>query len=221
MRKIIYPIVLLCTLLLMTGCEKYETYSDMKEKERDAINAFISQQGIQVIDEATFKAQGETTNTTSNQYVRFERNGVYMQIMRKGCGTKLEDKKNEVLDCRFREQNIMTGQVVIRNDIHAFITLSGLGTVDVANYIDRMNVYRNGNNITGSFIYGMMYQFHGSASVPAGWLVPLNYISVGYPEEDNDEIAKVRLIVPHSQGTADASSSVTPYFYEITYQRKL
>lgn len=204
----------------MTGCEKYETYSDMKEKERDAINSFISQQGIQVIDEATFKAQGETTNTTSNQYVRFERNGVYMQIMRKGCGTKLEDKKNEVLDCRFREQNIMTGQVVIRNDIHAFISLSGQ-TIDVGAAPDRMNVYRNGNNITGSFVNGMMYQFHGSASVPAGWLVPLNYISVGYPEEDNDEIAKVRLIVPHSQGTADASSSVTPYFYEITYQRKL
>lgn len=220
MRKIIYPIVLLCTLLLMTGCEKYETYSDMKEKERDAINSFISQQGIQVIDEATFKAQGETTNTTSNQYVRFERNGVYMQIMRKGCGTKLEDKKNEVLDCRFREQNIMTGQVVIRNDIHAFISLSGQ-TIDVGAAPDRMNVYRNGNNITGSFVDGMMYRFHGSASVPAGWLVPLNYISVGYPEEDNDEIAKVRLIVPHSQGTADASSSVTPYFYEITYQRKL
>ena len=204
----------------MTGCEKYETYSDMKEKERDAINSFISQQGIQVIDEATFKAQGETTNTTSNQYVRFERNGVYMQIMRKGCGTKLEDKKNEVLDCRFREQNIMTGQVVIRNDIHAFISLSGR-TIDVGAVPDHMNVYRNGNNITGSFVNGMMYQFHGSASVPAGWLVPLNYISVGYPEEDNDEIAKVRLIVPHSQGTADASSSVTPYFYEITYQRKL
>lgn len=204
----------------MTGCEKYETYSDMKEKERDAINSFISQQGIQVIDEATFKAQGETTNTTSNQYVRFERNGVYMQIMRKGCGTKLEDKKNEVLDCRFREQNIMTGQVVIRNDIHAFISLSGK-TIDVGAVPDHMNVYRNGNNITGSFVDGMMYQFHGSASVPAGWLVPLNYISVGYPEEDNDEIAKVSLIVPHSQGTADASSSVTPYFYEITYQRKL
>lgn len=206
----------------MTGCEKYETYSDMKEKERDAINAFISQQGIQVIDEATFKAQGETTNTTSNQYVRFERNGVYMQIMRKGCGTKLEDKKNEVLACRFREQNIMTGQVVIRNDIHAFISLSGQ-TIDVGARADHMNVYRNGNNITGSFVDGMMYQFHGSASVPAGWLVPLNYISVGYPdsEEANDEIAKVRLIVPHSQGTADASSSVTPYFYEITYQRKL
>ena len=206
----------------MTGCEKYETYSDMKEKERDAINSFISQQGIQVIDEATFKAQGETTNTTSNQYVRFERNGVYMQIMRKGCGTKLEDKKNEVLACRFREQNIMTGQVVIRNDIHAFISLSGQ-TIDVGARADHMNVYRNGNNITGSFVDGMMYQFHGSASVPAGWLVPLNYISVGYPdpEEANDEIAKVRLIVPHSQGTADASSSVTPYFYEITYQRKL
>ena len=116
----------------------------------------------------------------------------------------------------------MTGQVVIRNDIHAFISLSGK-TIDVGAVPDHMNVYRNGNNITGSFVDGMMYRFHGSASVPAGWLVPLNYISVGYPdpEEANDEIAKVRLIVPHSQGTADASSSVTPYFYEITYQRKL
>lgn len=221
MRKIIYPVVLLCTLLLMTGCEKYETYSDMKEKERDAIESFINSQGIQVIDEATFKAQGETTNTTSNQYVRFDRNGVYMQIVRKGCGTMLENKKNEVLDCRFIEKNIMTGEVVIRNDINAFISLTGVGTINVANYIDRMNVYRNGTTITGSFVDGLMYQFHNSASVPAGWLVPLNYVKVGYPEEDDDEIAKVRLIVPHSQGTADASSSVTPYFYEITYQRKL
>ena len=71
------------------------------------------------------------------------------------------------------------------------------------------------------FISGMMYLYHGSATVPSGWLVPLNYINVGYTEGENDEVSKVRLIVPHSQGTADASSSVTPYYYEITYQRSL
>jgi hypothetical protein len=50
--------------------------------------------------------------------------------------------------------------------------------------------------------------------------VPLNYVKIGRPENEGEETAKVRLIVPHSQGTADASSSVTPYYYEITYQRE-
>ena len=180
-------------LLLFTGCEKYETYTDMKEKEQDAINNFLVSSRIQVIDEATFEAQGQTTDIDKNQFVRFDRNGVYMQIVRK----------------------------VIRNDIRAFITLSGMGTVDVSQYLDKMNVTRNGTTITASFVSGMMYQYHGSASVPGGWLVPLHYINVGYPEKDGDEVAKVRLIVPHSQGTADASSSVEPYYYEVTYQRAL
>ena len=221
MKKTINTIILLAVLLLTTGCEHYETYADMKEKEQNAINAFLNAQGIQVIDEATFQAQGETTNTAYNQFVRFERNGVYMQIVRKGCGTKLEENKNVTLLCRFMETNLLTGSVVIRNDVHSYITMSGVGTVDVSQYLDKMSARRTGTTINASFISGMMYQYHGSASVPAGWLVPLNYVNVGYPEGATDEIAKVKLIVPHSQGTADASSSVTPYYYEITFQRSL
>ena len=119
------------------------------------------------------------------------------------------------------ETNLLTGSVVIRNDVHSYITMSGVGTVDVSQYLDKMSARRTGTTINASFISGMMYQYHGSASVPAGWLVPLNYVNVGYPEGATDEIAKVKLIVPHSQGTADASSSVTPYYYEITFQRSL
>ena len=85
-----------------------------------------------------------------------------------------------------------------------------------------MTVKRTGTTITASFVTGMMYQYHGSASVPSGWLVPLNYVNVGRPNPINsdDEVSKVRLIVPHSQGTADASSSVYPCYYEITYERE-
>ena len=50
--------------------------------------------------------------------------------------------------------------------------------------------------------------------------MPFNYINVGRPEKDDDEIAKVKLIVPHSQGTADATSNVVPCYYEITYERE-
>ncbi len=220
MKRLIYPILLLCALL-MTGCEDYETYADMKEKEQDAIERFISEQNIWVIDESTFYAQGQTTDVSKNQFVRFDRNGVYMQIIRKGCGDKLEENKNVTLLCRFMEQNLLTNEILVRNDKPAYLSTTSSGTIDVSIYLDKMNVTRTGTTITASFTQGMMYQYHGSTTVPAGWLVPLNYVNVGYPQNDGDEISKVRLIVPHSQGTADASSSVVPCYYEITYQRTL
>ena len=205
-------------VVVLAGCEKYETYSDMKKKEQEAIEAFISQEGIQVIDQTTFEAQGNKTDLASNQFVKFTRNGVYMQIIREGCGTVLEENKTVNVLCRFMEKNIKTGDVVVRNDVHA--TLSSMGSIDVSQILDKMSVMRTGTTITASYISGMMYRYHGSASVPGGWLVPLNYVKIGRPENDGEETAKVRLIVPHSQGTADASSSVTPYYYEITYQRE-
>jgi len=174
---------------------------------------------INVIDETVFENQGYTTDVASNQFVYFGRNGVYMQIVRKGCGEKLEENKTVNILCRFMEKNIMTDSVVVRNDMHAYITTS-TSTVDVSQFLDKMSVMRTGTTITASFVSGMMYSFHSSASVPNGWLVPLNYVNVGRPLEEGEETSKVRLIVPHSQGTADASSSVTPYYYEITYQRE-
>jgi len=218
MKKYSYIIALLMAVVVLASCEKYETYSDMKKKEQDAIEAFISEQGIQVIDQTTFEAQGNKTDLASNQFVKFTRNGVYMQIIREGCGSVLEEDKTVNVLCRFMEKNIKTGDVVVRNDVHA--SLSSMGSIDVSQFLDKMSVVRTGTTITASFLSGMMYQYHGSTSVPGGWLVPLNYVKIGRPEKEGEETAKVRLIVPHSQGTADASSSVTPYYYEITYERE-
>lgn len=61
MKSYSYIIALLMAVILMAGCEKYETYSDMKKKEQDAIERFIEEQGIEVIDQTTFEAQGNTT----------------------------------------------------------------------------------------------------------------------------------------------------------------
>jgi PBP1b-binding outer membrane lipoprotein LpoB len=219
MKKYSYIIALLLTVVMLAGCEKYETYSDMKKKEQDAIQRFIQEQGIEVIDQTTFESQGNKTDLAKNQFVKFTRNGVYMQIVREGCGSVLEEEKTVNVLCRFMEQNIKTGDVMVRNDVHA--SMSSIGSnIDVSQFLDKMSVQRLGTTITASFISGMMYRYHGSASVPGGWLVPLNYVKIGRPENDGEETAKVRLIVPHSQGTADASSSVTPCYYEVTYQRE-
>ncbi len=224
MNKIFYTLAFVFGIIVLTSCNDYETYADMKEKEQDAISNYISREGIQVIDEATFKSQGETTDVDANQYVRMSRSGVYMQIVRKGCGSMLEDKKSVNLLCRFVEKNLMTDSILIRNDEKGSIYIASMGMViDPSQYVDKMNVTRNGTTITAMFVSdpqpGMMQTYHNSTSVPGGWLVPLNYVNVGRPENVGDEVAKVRLIVPHSQGTADASSSVYPCFYEITYER--
>ena len=220
MNKIIYTLLFVLGLIGLTSCNDYETYADLKEKEQDAISNFISRESINVIDEATFKNQGEMTDTARNQYVFMSRTGVYMQIVRKGCGSPLEDKKSASLLCRFMEKNLLTDSVLIRNDQKNSLYISSLGQyVDTSQYVDKMFVTRNGTTITAMFESGMMQTYHSSTSVPGGWLVPLNYINVGRPEKEGDEVAKVRLIVPHSQGTADASSSVFPCYYEITYER--
>jgi len=220
MNKIIYTLLFVFGLMGLTSCNDYETYADLKEKEQDAISNFIGREGIQVIDESTFKNQGETTDTTRNQFVYMSRTGVYMQIVRKGCGSPLEDKKSISLLCRFMEKNLLTDSVLIRNDQKSSFYLTNIGQyIDTSQYVDKMFVTRNGTTITAMFESGMMQTYHSSTSVPGGWLVPLNYINVGRPEKEGDQIAKVRLIVPHSQGTADASSTVFPCYYEISYER--
>ena len=221
MKNVLIPIML--CILTLCSCKKYETYSDKKAKERDAIDQFITKYGITVITEAQFNAQGQTTDVDANEYVRFSRNGVYMQIVRPGYGNKLEENKTVNLLCRFVERNIMTDSTLIRNDQINFVTSTSYGTFDTSQFVDKMSVKRTGTTMTASFVSGMMYQYHGSSTVPAGWLVPLNYVSIDRPDPASDvdaELAKVRLIVPHSQGTADASASVYPCYYEITYVRE-
>ena len=81
---------------------------------------------------------------------------------------------------------------------------------------DKLNVQRSGSTYTASFVAGRMLEAYG-ASVPAGWLVAFNYLNIG---RSTANLAKVRLIVPHSQGHSTASSNVYPYYYELTFQRE-
>ena len=146
------------------------------------------------------------TDTATNEYVYIERSGVYLQIVRKGCGTMLEEKKQVNLLCRYTEYNILNKTEQTAN-------------IYAPRQYDKMTVTRTGATYTASFTSGVMYSSYG-ASVPAGWLVPLQFIYLGRQSTADDEIARVRIIVPHSQGHSYASSSVYPCYYDITYQRE-
>jgi hypothetical protein len=207
MKKFAYILILVAVAL--TSCNDYETYGDKKEKERNAIAKFIADSAFVVISEDEFVQNGYKTDLTRNEFVKLDKTGVYMQIIRYGCGDKMKDGESFTLDCRFSEYDILNDTTLVYNT-----------SMSTASLPDRMSVSRSSGTYTATFLSGMMTNVY-SSSVPAGWLVPLNYIKVGRPQSMEDECAKVRLIVPHTQGHAYASSNVCPYFYTITYQREL
>lgn len=202
MRRVRPFFIALVCVLSFFSCNKYETYSDQKKKEHTAIESFISARNINVIDEATFNAQGNTT--PDNQFVYMNNTGVYMHITHKGAGTPLQDNENTRLYIRFKEVNLFDTTKVITNQFSPYDP-------------DIMSISKNGTTLTASFTYGAMYSIYG-ASVPSGWLVPLSYVNVGSATV-NEDISEVGIIVPHTQGHTTASGNVCPYYYEISFQR--
>ena len=218
---------MLLGLVTLSSCSSDETYAEQKEKERDAVAAFLGRNVvikdkngetlcnvgvINPIDEAQFAEQGYKTDLASNQYVLINSTGVYMQIVREGVGEKMKSGDNKRLAVRFLEFNILGDSLMSSNLSIAF-----------ANYPDIMDVTCSYGSFSASFnttVYGTgaMYASYGSTAVPGGWLAPLPYVRVGRQTTEGEGIAKVRLIVPHSQGTSTATNAVYPCFYELTLQ---
>lgn len=204
-----FLLIIIAAVALFSSCNDYETYGDKKEKERNAISKFINDSAFTVISEDQFKQNGYKTDVERREFVKLDKSGIYMQIIREGCGEHVKDGESLTIDCRFTEFDILNDTTTNWNNT------TGLSSVP-----DRMTVTRSGGSYSATFISGMMSTAYG-ASVPAGWLIPLTYVKVGRPQAMDEMCAKVRLILPHTQGHAYASSYVQPYFYTITFQREL
>jgi hypothetical protein len=217
-------LLFVCFALVFSSCDDEETYGDKKKKEHNTISNFIAAgtcvteettgdtllyvAPITVISEEAFAAQDSMTNIANNEYVLLSKTGIYMQILRKGCGEKLKNGETATIFNRFIEFNIAGDSIQISNNNLHYIAVP-----------DKMSCTNTYGNYTGSFISGIMRTTYATQSVPEGWLVPLQYINLGRIANPDDEIAKVRVIVPHSSGNSDAQSNVYACFYEITYER--
>lgn len=229
MKKVLYFVCAWMAVgLMLTACKDDETYAEQKEKERKAVAHFLARnplvllnsQGdellrtkqIKVISEQAFYAQDSTTNVEENEYVLFGNTGVYMQIVREGSGQRIQEGETKRLICRYFEYNILGDSLQTASNVVYWAT-----TPDI------MDVSNNSGSIVASFNTsvnggGAMYSTYRSTVVPNGWIIPLQYVKVGRQTSSDSGIAKVRLIVPHSQGQSDATSNVYPCFYELTYQ---
>ncbi len=198
-----------------TGCDEGETYADQKKKEQAAIERFLLDNDfvgpIKAISEAQFYQQDTMTDVSKNEFVRFNSDGIYMQIVRKGNGPSIIELAKERKDstvtrpllCKFLEYDIRDADTTYSN-----IYLSSINDEILCTYS------HFSRNYTASFTSGIMKKYYGS-TVPTGWLKPLSFIRL---TKVAGEEAKVRIIVPHSSGTANASGHVLPFYYEITYQ---
>jgi len=226
MKKAFHLLLLFAVALSGTlcSCEDEESVAEMRKKERKQIESFLQTGAyfldndsivlldvpapIKVISEEEFYANDSTTNVDENEYVLFNSTGLYMQIVRKGTGKKLESGETATVICRYTEFNISTDSIQTTNN-----TLAYEGNPDI------MTVQAYEGTFTGTWVEGVMKSAYSSTAVPNGWLYPLNYINLGRQTSADAEIALVRLIVPSSIGQSDATTNYYPCFYEITYQR--
>lgn len=210
MKKLSYIFLLFVAVCATQSCDDTETYAELLASERSAIAKYIADSAVTVISEAQFKANNYTTDVSKNEFVLFESNGVYMQIVREGCGEKLKDGETAYVLCRFTERNLKTDSLQLSNDILYYASIP-----------EKMSVSNTSGTFTGSFVSGqsLMESAYGSTAVPGGWLTPFTYIKLGRPTTADEEVAKVRLIVPASQGQSYASQYTYPCLYDITYER--
>ena len=218
MKKIylIIVIVMSSMAVALQSCNNGKTYAEMKEEEADAIDEFISKNNFQVIDENTFLNAQDTT-TSENQFVLFKESGIYMNIVYRGDGEILKDGSYELMA---RHVEVMlqdrTGDLGV--GVGDTLTCSMFPNMS---YPEELKVTKSGETISGSFLtyvkgVSMWYKYN-SAAIPNGWLAPLPYLKPGRTTVDA-KLARVKLILPHSEGTSTASQNVYPCYYEISYQ---
>ena len=209
MKKILLAIMPLLSLVIVSSCDDTETYAEQRDRENSAISQFLRDSSITVIDEDQFREQDYTTNLENNEFVLMKNSGVYMQIVREGHGSPIENGETTTVLCRFTERNLLTDSIQLSNEVLAFASIP-----------EKMSVTNTNGTFSASFdqTSSLMYTFYGSTSVPSGWLVPFSYINLSRHTAD-DAIAKVKLIVPSTQGHQYASSGVYPCYYSITYER--
>ena len=235
MKKLLLSIIAIAALVTFAACDHNETYADQRNRELDSINAFLRNENVKVIKESEFEQRFEArkagdktikltdTDPNNNEYVLFESNGIYMQVIHDGCGNYIAKGETKNVLCRFTEYclanraKICDDAITLTNDVPRF-----------AIYTDEMSVKNTSGTFEGSFVdtsksllaqtYNSSYYGSVSATVPSGWLIPFSWIKIGRLITADDELAHVRLLVPHTYGTTSASASVYACLYDIRFQ---
>ena len=234
MKKFLFAIMAIAALFSFAACNDTETYKDLRDRELDSISSFLRHENVKVISEEEFKSRWEKkqkdnsvvltdTSKNNNEYVLFNSNGIYMQVLDMGCGDYIQKGETTDVLVRFYEYNLGTRAAICDQSLQ--LTNN---TVTYSYMLDKMSVTNNSGTFTGSFdtsnslmaaTYNSSTYYGTSGTVPSGWLIPFSWVKIGRPKSDSEHVAHVRILVPHSYGTTAASGSVYACLYDMTLQR--
>ena len=91
MKKGFNILLILCTALVAISCSKTKSYTDMLKDEIEAIERFIDDKGLEILDD--FPADSVFNE---NQFVLLD-NGVYLNIIDKGSDQRAVQYKTKML----------------------------------------------------------------------------------------------------------------------------
>ena len=134
MKKFLFAIMAIAALFSFAACNDTETYKDLRDRELDSISSFLRHENVKVISEEEFKSRWEKkqkdnsvvltdTSKNNNEYVLFESNGIYMQVINDGCGDYIAKGKTQNVLCRFTEYclanraKICDDAITLTNDV--------------------------------------------------------------------------------------------------------
>ena len=221
MKKFLFSIMAIAALFSFAACNDTETYKDLRDRELDSISSFLRHENVKVISEEEFKSRATSKN--NNEYVLFNSNGIYMQVLEMGCGDYIKMGETTDVLVRFSEYNLNTAAEMSLNSLQLSNNLK-----QYSYYTDKMTVTNTSGTFTGTFdvnsslmaaTYNKNYSGGYSGTVPSGWLVPFSWVKIGRGNAEGERIAHVRLVVPHTYGTTAASGSVYACLYDLTLQR--
>ena len=234
MKKFLFAIMAFAALFSLAACNDTETYKEQRDRELDSISFFPHLHIVLVISEEEFKSRWEKkqkdnsvvltdTSKNNNEYVLFNSNGIYMQVLDMGCGDYIQKGETTDVLVRFYEYNLGLKAAICNESLQ--LTNN---TVVYSYMLDKMSVTNNSGTFTGSFdtsnslmaaTYNSSTYYGTSGTVPSGWLIPFSWVKIGRPKSDSEHVAHVRILVPHSYGTTAASGSVYACLYDMTLQR--
>ena len=91
MKKGFNILLILCAALVAISCSKTKSYTDMLKDEKKAIERFIDDKGLEILDD--FPADSVFKE---NQFVLLD-NGVYLNIIDKGSDQRAVQYKTKML----------------------------------------------------------------------------------------------------------------------------
>ena len=178
----------ICFLTVGTSCDDNESYAERLEKERKAVNAYLS--GYSVSNEIPADLDFITVEEVGEEYAPYYRiepeGNVYMQVVKAGD----------------RDSMVHTGDKI-------FFRYSRYSLLDWYEYDYFLEESNSGDMVYSSrhFYYN---DFSKSASVTCGIGIqmPLQYIGIN---------SEVNLVIKSQYGIDEEISYVTPYRWNVRY----